>query len=353
MSVRTILIIMIALVFGTISIMALVKKNQKSNNIEIDIASNLQDNAIEIPLEEISIEPDVEIIDNKVNLQKVSAKLIPLSNDADLPEANRIDQLFRTSAPLLPIVETITYSSHVDWLKGRGAYLGDYAAHFHTPQHFISRSLSGQENYFNQTVSNGERFNVFRKDKQVQFHLILDLSRLKLWLYYLDLSNNERVLLKTYLVSAGRLEEQRTSGSLTPTGHYSIGNRVMVYKPGMMGKFNNEMCEMVTVFGMRWIPFERELDNCTGPAKGLGLHGVPWKKDEATGHLVECRDSVGKYESEGCVRLLSEDIQIFAIIGGSKPTFIQIVRDFQEAKLPGTRTHLRECKKNSQIFLYS
>ena len=57
--------------------------------------------------------------------------------------------------------------------------------------------------------------------------------------------------------------------------------------------------------------------------------------DPDTGQMVENRESIGAYDSDGCIRLSSEDIEeLFAIVL-TKPTFIEIVKDFHEAKLPG------------------
>lgn len=269
----------------------------------------------------------------------VAAALSPLrphSNDADLPkEIDRMSQLFQPYPPLLPIVETVTYSSKVSWLTGRPAYLGDYAAHYRTSKHFIARSLKGIGNYLSESVSKGDRFNVFRKDKEIEFHLVLDLSRLKLWTYYYDKGADERVLLKVYPVCVGRLDSKRLSGSLTPTGVYALAQEFTIYKPGTLGSWRNEQKEMISVFGVRWLPLQREIANCTGSCRGLGLHGVPWKKNSEAGDYVESRDCIGRYESGGCIRLLTEDIEELCAVVSTKPAYIHIVKDFQDAKVPG------------------
>lgn len=251
----------------------------------------------------------------------------------ELPEANRVAELFNTSEPKLPIVETVTYKSRVSWLKGRPAWLSDYASHYQTSRHFIARSLHGKPDYFKQDLADGDRFNVLSLDKDVQFHLVIDTSRCKMWLYYLDNDTHERVLLKTYRVCLGRPDSAKTSGLLTPLGKYSLGNKIAIYKPKMMGYHNSERIEMITVFGTRWIPFDKEISGCTAPAKGFGIHGVPWTG--TSGKLHEDLASVGKYESDGCIRMATDDIEeIFAIII-TKPAVVEIVRDFHEAKLPG------------------
>ncbi len=250
-----------------------------------------------------------------------------VSESIGLPEADRIAALFSTDSSRLPIVETVSYTSRVPWIQGRPAWIADYASHYATSRHFIARSLNKKNDYFTQKVSPGDRFNVFKKDKNIQFYLLADLSRCRLWFYYLD--QNERVLLKTYSIGVGRLDAKRDSGCLTPVGKYSLGEKIAIYKPGTMGFFHDRQVEMVRIFGTRWIPFDRELEGCSESARGLGLHGMPWNESG------EDRSKVGKYESDGCIRLLSEDIEeIFSIII-TKPTIIEIVKDFHEAVLPG------------------
>lgn len=279
---------------------------------------------------EESIQPFDEIV------QEESLSIRSTSLDRDLPkEVDIIAQLFTTHPPILPIVQTVSYVSRVPWLTSRPAYLGDWATHYETSKHFISRSIVGAGVYLNEKVSRGDRFNVFRKDKVIEFHMVVDLSRTKLWLYYFDKDENKRELLKSYSVCVGKLSQEKRSGSLTPTGVFEVGKEVAIYEEGNMGLYMNEMCEMVTVFGKRWIPLSREISDCSGPCKGLGIHGVPWTKDSVTGALIEKRECVGGYSSLGCIRLLTEDIQeIFSIIT-SKRSYVHIVKDFQDAHLPG------------------
>ncbi len=56
---------------------------------------------------------------------------------------------------------------------------------------------------FLKKLSEGSKFNVFRKDKKINFYLLVDVSRCKMGFYYIDLDTNERVLLKTYRVGLG------------------------------------------------------------------------------------------------------------------------------------------------------
>jgi len=253
----------------------------------------------------------------------------------EFPVADRIQQLFRTKGDKLPIVETISYMSRVDWLKGRPAWIANYAAHYATSRHFIARSLNGKADYFTQKVSTASKFNVFKRDKEIQFYLLVDISRAKLGLYYLDIGTNERVHLKTYNVGLGKLNPQLPSGCLTPLGTYSLGNKIAVYKPGVNGQYMNKSIEMVRVFGTRWVPFEQGFDGCSAPPKGYGLQGAPFVEDPSSKQLVENRHCVGKYESDGCIRLTSEDIEELFSIVITKPTFVVIVKDFHQAKLPG------------------
>lgn len=263
------------------------------------------------------------------SINQGEAKLLP---SIDLPEADRIEELFTKSGSKLPIVETITYKSRVAWQKGRPAWLSDYANHYQTSRHFVARSLNDKPDYFKQELAEGDRFNVLRQDKNFKFYLIVDTSRCKMWLYYVDLDEKHKVLLKTYSVGLGRIDSSKTSGLLTPLGKYSLGDRIAIYKPKTTGFYQGTKTEMMTVFGTRWIPFDKELGVCTAPAKGFGLHGVPWIEG-ADHELTENGNSIGKYESDGCIRLLTADIEeVFAIVI-TKPTIIEIVRDFSESTI--------------------
>jgi lipoprotein-anchoring transpeptidase ErfK/SrfK len=252
----------------------------------------------------------------------------------DFPNIDRVFQLFTTSSSKLPIIETINYSSSVPWLKGRPAWIADYATHYNTSRHFIARSLNAKPDYFTQKVLEGSKFNVFRKDKKINFYLLVDVSRCKMGFYYVDLDTNERVLLKTYRVGLGRLDPTQPSGTLTPLGRYTLGSRVAIYKPGTMGFYQDQKIEMMRVFGTRWLPLDKEVERATSSAKGYGLQGAPWT-DAGSGQWVENKNVIGAYDSDGCIRMSSDDIEeLFAIVL-TKPTFIEIVKDFHEAKLPG------------------
>lgn len=261
--------------------------------------------------------------------------IVNTDKKADFPKVDRIHQLFSTGAAKLSIVETVTYTSRVSWLKGRPAWIADYASYYGTSRHFIARSLNGKADYFSQAVSPGQKFNVFRKDKQINFYLLVDVSRCKMGFYYVDLDTHERVLLKTYQIGLGRLDPSKAGGTLTPMGKYSLGSKVAIYKPGVSGYFQDRKVEMISVFGTRWIPFDQELEGCSAPSKGFGIHGAPWTVDHKSGKLVENLDCIGKYDSDGCVRLSEQDMEELFSIVITKPTYVEIVQDFTVAKLPG------------------
>jgi hypothetical protein len=251
-------------------------------------------------------------------------------------KVDRVWQLFTTGKDKLPIVETVTYSSRTPWIKGRPAWIADYASHFMTSRHFIARSLNGKADYFTQKVSPGDRFNVLRTDKNINFYLLVDITRLKMWFYYLDLDQNEKVLLKTYPIGAGRVSAN--GESLTPTGKYLLGDKIAIYKPGTIGHFQNDPIEMIQVFGTRWLPFKEELGDCLKPAKGYGIHGAPCVLDQETKELKEMKESIGQYDSDGCVRLLKDDIEELFSIVITRPTIVEIVKD---------SSHLRQEKNES------
>ena len=162
------LLITVAL-FGAIGVAALIKRSPRE--------------AAEPPVQEIAL--------------GTSQAPIPIvqPESEDFPEVDRIDQLFALDVPENRLVETVSFTSRVPWLKDRPAWIADYATHYQTSRHFIARSLNQKADYINQKVHPGDRFNVFRTDKNIQFSLIVDLSKCRMWFYCLD--NNEKILLKT------------------------------------------------------------------------------------------------------------------------------------------------------------
>jgi hypothetical protein len=339
-----------ALLFVTIGVLAFVKSGKSSSASKSETIASSSTAPIAIALErEIRLAPTTANVKAETPAAKVTPAPSVAANtpalaakpsvrpaaDRPLPDADLIHQLFNKGEPKLPFVETITYKSRVSWLKGRPAWLSDYASYYGTSRHFIARSLNGKPDYIKQDIVEGDSFNVFSKNKNIQFHLLIDITRSKMWFYVFDQDKNELTLLKTYRVGLGRFDSQRASGLLTPLGKYSLGNKVAIYRPKVEGYYNGRKIEMMRVFGSRWIPFEKEISGCTAPAKGLGIHGVPWVAN-AAGVLVEDTSSLGKYESDGCVRLATEDVEeLFAILL-TKPTVIELVKDFHDAKLPGS-----------------
>lgn len=316
MSFPKIILVLTVSLFSIIGILSLLKKEETKPMVA--------------KIEEIEIEKE-EVVEVKPTITEEEPSL----KSPILPKADRISQMFSLGSKKLPIVETITYTSRVPWLSGREAWVADYAAYYSTTRHFIARSLNKNSDYFTQKVSLGDRFNVLKKDIDLEFYLLVDISRSTLLLYSYDKTHNERILLKTYPVGLGRKDDKKASGFLTPLGKYKLGDKVAIYKEGTKGYFQDEKIEMLQVFGTRWIPFGKEVEGCTEAAKGYGLHGVPWKLNPSTGKLEEDASVIGVYDSDGCIRLASQDIEeIFAIII-TKPTTIDIVPDFFNANLPG------------------
>lgn len=327
MSLGKILGVTAILLFGTLGIAALLKDSAQSKDLPV---AQLQEPAVlEVDLEEAVV--PLESVQVALP-QPEPEKQDVVTEQKELPDANRIHQLFNTKGEKLPIVETIVYKSRVAWLKGRPAWLSDYASHYETSRHFIARSLNGKPDYLKQDIAEGAKFNVLRTDIPLKFHLVVDASRCKMWFYAIDDSNHSAILLKTYSVGLGRADNKQASGLLTPLGKYSLGSRVAIYKPGTMGNHKGQKIEMVSVFGTRWIPFDKEIASTTAPAKGLGIHGVPWLK-KADGSYAQDLKGLNDYYSDGCIRMDKEDVEeLFAIII-SKPTVVEIVKDFQQSEM--------------------
>lgn len=334
MSLPKLLVTVTILLFGSISLAAWLKRDMGGRE-------ELRESSIgaveEVELPQSFIQTESKKID-PVPFAAVNTTpmLAPEAQSADgLPNADLVQRLFHPGQPMLPIVETITYSSRVPWQNERAAWVADYAAHYNTSRHFIARSLNRKPDYFTQNVANGDRFNVLKEGKNISFYLLVDLSRCKLWFYYLDGDSNERVLLKRYDVGLGRQDPSRGSGSLTPLGKYSLGSKVAIYRPTVTGIYQGERVEMVRIFGSRWIPFDQELAHCTEPAKGFGLHGAPYVEEGEAKELKESLAGIGRYDSDGCIRLAAADIEELFSIVISRPTTVEIVSDFHDAQLPG------------------
>lgn len=328
-------------IFTGIGVLSVLKKkshpvnetvlNQDSDSIVVQTPKEFEKKSLQTPREFCGLG----------NEKQENQKLIINADEEE--SVDRIFQFFSLGINQLPIVETIAYNSRVSWLQGRPAWIADYAQHFKTSKHFIARSLNKKADYLTQKVATGDRFNVLRQDVNFNFYLLIDLSRCRMWFYYLDLDTNQRVLLKSYKVGVGRLSDFSASGTLTPLGRFRLGSKVAIYKPGDLGLFQKETVEMVRIFGTRWIPLEPEEETNSQAYYGYGLHGAPWEGDPAT---IENSDCIGIYGSDGCIRLSQEDMEeLFAIVI-SRPTIVEIVRDKALVELPGS-----ENPNNSLEFI--
>lgn len=315
------------LLFSLIGIAALFKEASQVDSTSSGIASLL----------EIEIDRELEetVVLTEMPAEEKEREYVKNEEASPQPpEADYIDALFDKKGSPFPFIETVTYHRQVNWHTGRPAWISDYAAYYETSRHFIARSLNGGPNYFKQTVVEGDRFNVFRKGYPLAFHLVIDVSRLRLWLYAIYDQVSTATLLKTYRVGLGRPDANASSGLLTPLGTYRLGNRIALYAPKSMGTHRGKQVEMIRVFGTRWIPFEQEVRGCTAPAKGFGIHGTPWRK-ESNGDWQDDVTSIGAYESDGCVRLATADMEeLFSIII-TKATTVELVRDFWNSSMGG------------------
>ena len=256
-----------------------------------------------------------------------------------LPHADRIRELFNVHSPKFPFVNTIVYKSRAEWIPDRPAWIVDYASRYKTSTHFLARSLNNNRPDYNvPNVSEGNRFNVLAIDRPLEFLLVIDLSRCHLWFYCYDSESDERWLIKDYPVGLGRLDPSTPSGCLTPLGTFTLGSRVASYAPKAYGWHKGERTELVTVFGTRWIPFDEEIGECSDSARGYGIHGLPLLYDERRQNYVESTEGLEGYESDGCIRMRSTDVEELYAVIVSRPTTLFLVRDFFDAVLPGKET---------------
>ncbi len=318
------------IMFGAILTASFFKKqDRQSLPLQMDevvtIATPGDEEGLTVELEQTLPEEEGEAEEQQIGVSEEG-------QDESLEEVDRLHELFSVTGKKSPIVQTITYKSSVPWLKGRSAWLCDYATHYQTSRHFIARSLNGKPDYEKQDVANGDRFNVLNPDLDIKFHLLVDLETCRMWFSYQEGESDKRHLLKTYKVGIGRPDEHSSSGYLTPIGKYSLGDRVATFKPRRYALHQGERKEMIQVFGTRWIPFNEEIEGCSEPAKGFGIHGLPLVKNE-DGVIKENLDSICKYESDGCIRLTTTDIEeLFAVII-TKPTVIELVKGVQGMNL--------------------
>lgn len=250
--------------------------------------------------------------------------LLPVIDQNQEEEVNEIWRLFsQDEERQFPFVKTLTYTRWVDWLADREAWVVDYAAHYRTSRHFIARGLHQERDYFNQAISDGDRFNIFDPTYSLSFLLRVNLARCKMWFYVIDLESDHRWLVKTYSVGVGRY--QSNGSSLTPAGSFMLGDRVAIYPPRYWEVVQGQVVEMISLFGSRWLPL---VDAETGHGCGYGLHGAPWSLiDEEKGEYREERELLGTHSSEGCIRLSKEEIEDLYAIVISRPTRVEIVSE--------------------------
>lgn len=269
-----------------------------------------------------------EVVKVAVSDQEIDSSTLP--KNTPQTSVNNVDQIrrfFSKGMDRFPFVDTVTYTSRVPWLKGRPAWIADYASHYETSRHFIARGLNGKEDYVSQNVSPGDTFNVINPEKQIEFHLLVDLSTCTLDFTCTDKETGKTEFIKSYKVGVGRKDAFSPSGSLTPLGKYKLGDKIAIYKQGVENYFQKKKTHMIEVFGTRWIPFGEEVENCTDSAKGYGVHGLPFVYNEKEDVYTEDLSCLGEYSSDGCIRLSEKDInEIFSIVI-TKPTYIEIVKE--------------------------
>lgn len=256
-----------------------------------------------------------------------------VENESDVvieQEADGLPALFAKNSSC-PIVESITYKSHVPWKSRRQAWLIDYASYYKTPLEFIYRSINGGSPAPT-TVTEGAQFSVLRRDVEFRFHMVVSLSSCRLRLYYVLPTERRAVFLRSYPVCLGTKNSAKASGFCTPTGLFELGSRTAIFRPKMMGTHHGKQVELIQVFGTRWMPFEKEIEGCSEPAKGFGVHGTPMVRT-SDGTLKEDDSSIGHYESEGCIRLRAKDVEeVFSIVS-TRTTWVEIVPSFQQSRL--------------------
>ncbi|MEC8306698.1 MAG: L,D-transpeptidase [Chlamydiota bacterium] len=241
-------------------------------------------------------------------------------------QPDRTWRLFTRGRDRFPFVETVTYHQEVPWLKGRPAWIVDYAKHYSTSRHFIARSLNGSPDYFSQSVKEGDRFNVFRNQEDFHFELTVELASCSMDLVAVE--GETRHWIKRYRVALGRPNRESPSGFLTPTGEFRVGQKHAVHEPGMKGDFRGKEVELIQCFGTRWLSLEGQGEEdylC-----GYGLHGVPWTWEENLSKYHPRDDMIGTYCSDGCIQLKQSDIEeIYAIVLGqvAKVSIVDVRRE--------------------------
>ncbi|MDD5597695.1 MAG: L,D-transpeptidase family protein [Victivallaceae bacterium] len=146
----------------------------------------------------------------------------------------------------------------------------------------VQRSNNMKLTDFN--VQLGKTYNIYAGDWQI----VISKSRKQLYLF------DGGKIFKVYNIGVGK--DNRTPAGIFKTG----GKRKNPDWYSPKGKI--PFGEKGNVLGTRWIRLVPD-GKTSRPVSGLGIHGT-WEPD-----------SIGKAESNGCVRLLNEDVEeLFAII---------------------------------------
>ena len=247
---------------------------------------------------------------------------------------NRTHRLFDQGHRKLPFMKTVSYTHNVHWMPSRSALISDYAKYYKLSNQFLSRSLnSGKTEELYRKITQGDSFNVIDENRKIEFNLVCDLSLRYLHLYAVDKDLGERYLLRVYKVAVGAVDPLQASGSTTPLGNYKLSSRVGIFKPGETQKISGRTLEMIQLYGTRYIPFGRKGQSCA-------IQGNPWHMTADTDELQEVRTGIGKYSTEGNIQMNAEDVEELFSIVTCRPTTIQIVKTFSEAKLPGREVDL-------------
>ena len=119
MSLPRLLILFALVLFGSIGIAALFKGGRSTPQTQ---TTGEAASLIEVSLESLEPKtnsPALVAVKNNATPQRISNEAPEKKkSDDDLPEADRIAELFNKTDPRLPFVETIVYKSRVPWRKG-------------------------------------------------------------------------------------------------------------------------------------------------------------------------------------------------------------------------------------------
>ena len=154
------------LLFSAILIVAAFKQKKPAQSAEPVTLFSDESAPQEIPVAPLVVEAPMPVAAPPPPVPIALPPVSPTNTAADLPmtadfaEVDQIDRLFTFDPSLrLPIVETVSFTSRVPWLKGRPAWVADYASYYETSRHFIARSLNQKSDYFSQKVGPGDKFN--------------------------------------------------------------------------------------------------------------------------------------------------------------------------------------------------